>query len=183
VHSFKSPTCCPHTLLAPALSNMASERGATNNERLLAAAKDDNGDLLEEVFDEPDTFDINYHDGLGNTALHYAVLHASHGVIEDILSHENCDVDPVNKLDKATPLHLAVATEDPDDRRVLVESLLEAGANLAIRNKYGQTAQDLVKPNDHLTLELFREAQAEANIGKEDIAYEDEDDVASDGSD
>jgi hypothetical protein len=50
-------------------------------------------------------------------------------VLEIILSHEYCDVDPINRLDKATPLHLAVATEDPEDRRTLVESLLDAGAD------------------------------------------------------
>ena len=50
-------------------------------------------------------------------------------MLEHILSHEECDVDPVNVLDKATPLHLAVATEDPEARKYLVESLLDAGAN------------------------------------------------------
>ena len=50
-------------------------------------------------------------------------------MLEYILSHEQCDVDPTNKLDKATPLHLAVATEDPQDREGLVESLLDAGAD------------------------------------------------------
>lgn len=50
-------------------------------------------------------------------------------MLEHILSHEECDVDPVNRLEKATPLHLAVATEDPEVRVYLVESLLEAGAD------------------------------------------------------
>ena len=39
-----------------------------------------------------------------------------------------------------------------------------------IRNKHGQTAHDLVKPDDLPTLELFRQAQAEASIIKDDIA-------------
>lgn len=39
-----------------------------------------------------------------------------------------------------------------------------------IRNKHGQTAQDLVKPDDLPTLELFRQAQAQASIIKGDIA-------------
>jgi hypothetical protein len=113
-------------------------------------------------------------------------------VLEIILSHEYCDVDPINRLDKATPLHLAVATEDPEDRRTLVESLLDAGADFTfvrfilrsptvtvvyilwfgyrIRNKYGQTAQELVKSDDPITLELFTKAQAEASIARDDIA-------------
>ena len=35
----------------------------TADERLLAAAKDDNEDLLLEVFGSKDSFDINYQDG------------------------------------------------------------------------------------------------------------------------
>ena len=57
------------------------------------------------------------------------VLRASFDVLELILTHEECDVDPINKLDEATPLHLAVVTEDPEDRVRLVGSLLEAGAD------------------------------------------------------
>jgi len=164
---------------------MASE-GASNNERLLAAARSDNEDLLLEVFNESEErpFDINYQDGLGNTALHIAVENTSYDVIEHILAHENCDVDPINKLDKATPLHLAVMIEVAEVRKDFVESLLEAGADYTIRNKYGETAQDLVKPDDDAVLDLFRQAKAQASISKEDIASDSDDgyDVASDDS-
>ena len=50
-------------------------------------------------------------------------------MLEHILTHENCDVDPINKLDKATPLHLAVTIEDPKAREYFVASLLDAGAD------------------------------------------------------
>jgi hypothetical protein len=53
----------------------------------------------------------------------------STGVLEEILSHDECDVDPVNRLDKATPLHLAVMIEDSEIRDYVVSSLLEAGAD------------------------------------------------------
>ena len=39
-----------------------------------------------------------------------------------------------------------------------------------IRNKHGEKALDLVKPGDEVVLELFRKAQAEASIAKDDIA-------------
>lgn len=57
---------------------------------------------------------------------------ASHGsttVLEHILEHEDCDVDPINRIERATPLHLAIKVEDPEVRRQVVESLLEAGAD------------------------------------------------------
>jgi hypothetical protein len=59
------------------------------------------------------------------------VAHGSVTVLEHILSHEECDVDPVNRLEKATPLHVAVRPGqlEPDIRKYIVESLLEAGAD------------------------------------------------------
>ena len=57
------------------------------------------------------------------------VIHTSFDVLEHILSHEQCDVDPINRIDKTTPLHLAVVIEDPKVRADFVESLLDAGAD------------------------------------------------------
>ena len=57
---------------------------------------------------------------------------ASHGsmdVLEHILSHDECDVDPVNRLEGATPLHLAVRLEDEETKKLVVSSLLDAGAD------------------------------------------------------
>jgi len=34
-----------------------------SDERLLAAAKSDNEELLLDIFDDPDSFDVNYQDG------------------------------------------------------------------------------------------------------------------------
>jgi len=118
------------------------------------------------------------------TQLYILLENTSYDVIEHILAHENCDVDPINKLDKATPLHLAVMIEVAEVRKDFVESLLEAGADYTIRNKYGETAQDLVKPDDDAVLDLFRQAKAQASISKEDIASDSDDgyDVASDDS-
>ena len=49
--------------------------------------------------------------------------------MEHILTHEDCDVDPINRIERATPLHLAVRIDEPELRRYVVESLLDAGAN------------------------------------------------------
>lgn len=51
-------------------------------------------------------------------------------MLEHILTHEDCDVDPVNFIEKETPLHLAVRTENVDLRMHLCESLLDAGADI-----------------------------------------------------
>lgn len=38
-------------------------RNTITDERLLAAARNDDEDMLEEIFDNPGTFDINFQDG------------------------------------------------------------------------------------------------------------------------
>jgi len=155
---------------------------AVNNKRLLAAVKEDNEDLLREVIDQPGTFDINYQDGVGKTALHYAVLHQSTSVIKHILRCEQCDVDPIDRIDHVTPLHLAVKLDDPESRLFFVKQLLSAGADYTIRNKYNETALDLVRTDDRNVRSMLRKYQAAASIDKDDIADDDDDDD-DDGSD
>ncbi|PBK93586.1 ankyrin [Armillaria gallica] len=158
-----------------------SNGGASNNERLLAAARTDNEELMMEVFSEGG-FDINFQDGLGNTALHLAVSNGSTDVLEHILSHEDCDVDPINRIERATPLHLAVKLEHPELRKHVVDSLLEAGADTSIRDKFGETALDLVPSEDTEVRALFRKAQAQASISQDDIASDDDDVGSGSGS-
>ncbi|KAJ2924358.1 hypothetical protein H1R20_g12744, partial [Candolleomyces eurysporus] len=156
-------------------------RGANNNERLLAAARSDNEELLLEIFDDGE-FDINCQDGLGNTPLHNAVMHGSVDVLEHILSHEECDVDPINRIDKATPLHLAVQLEDPELRLHIVGSLLEAGADTTLKDKNGFTVPDIVSSDDTAVLAAIRKAKAQDSISNDDIAHDDDDDDDGEGS-
>jgi hypothetical protein len=50
-------------------------------------------------------------------------------VINGLLEDEGCDVDYTNRLEGATPLHLAVKIKEPELRAFIVDSLLDAGAN------------------------------------------------------
>ncbi|KAJ3829546.1 hypothetical protein F5880DRAFT_349760 [Lentinula raphanica] len=167
---------------------MSEDEGANNNQRLLAAAREDNEELLLEVF-EAGGFDINFQDGVGNTgdqpALHIAVQNGSADVLEHILSHEDCDVDPINRINRATPLHLACQLEDDGMRSYMVESLLDAGADTTIRDKNGELAETFVPPTDVETKALFRKARAQVlTVSQDDIASgsDDEGDIASSGS-
>ncbi|KAM5539958.1 hypothetical protein V8D89_006461 [Ganoderma adspersum] len=155
--------------------------GASNNERLLAAARSDNEDMLLEVFQEGN-FDINAQDGLGNTALHYAASNGYLEIMEHILEHEDCDVDPLNRIEKATPLHLAVRLEDAEHRAAVVASLLDAGADTKIKDKNGELAISFVPDDDTATRQLFRKANAQSSISHGDIANDDDDDEEGSGS-
>ena len=57
------------------------------------------------------------------------MINGSTDVLEYILSQEGCDVDPINRIEGATPLHLAVLLDHPGLRKHVVESLLDAGAD------------------------------------------------------
>ncbi|KAI0756448.1 ankyrin [Daedaleopsis nitida] len=153
---------------------MASD-GASNNERLLAAARSENEDLLLEIFEEGN-FDINATDGLGNTALHYAASNGYLDILEHILEQDGCDVDPQNRIEKATPLHLALRIEDDDLRKAVVESLLDAGADPKIKDKNGDTPLTLVSEDDTEVRALLRKSQAQASIAQSDVANDDDDD-------
>ncbi|KAG6835133.1 hypothetical protein H0H93_004549 [Arthromyces matolae] len=135
-------------------------KGASNNERLLAAARSDNEDLILEVFEEGG-FDINCQDGLGNT---------------------RCDVDPINRLEKATPLHLAVHIEHIALRKHIVESLLDAGADTWIKDKNGETAMDILPPEEKEVRALIIKARATASMSNDDIADDDDDEPTGSGS-
>ncbi|KAG6856762.1 hypothetical protein H0H87_000940 [Tephrocybe sp. NHM501043] len=148
-------------------------QGASNNERLLAAARSDNEDLLLEVF-EQGGFDINCQDG---------VSHGSTDVLEHILSHEGCDVDPINRLERATPLHLAIQIEHTALRKHIVESLLEAGADTRIKDKNGETALDVLPPEETEIRALIVKARAQLSLSRDDVASDDEDGPAGSGSD
>ncbi|KAI0275239.1 ankyrin repeat-containing domain protein [Gloeopeniophorella convolvens] len=158
---------------------MSDDSGASPNERLLAAAREDNVDMLTEVLEKPESFDINYRDGLGNTALHIAVSHLSVDVLDELLSQEGCDVDLTNRLEGATPLHLAAKLEEAEPRAFIVDSLLEAGADPRIRDKEGSLAIDYVPEGDKETRNAFRRHQAQNSISKDDIANDDDDDEGS----
>lgn len=60
----------------------------------------------------------------------HSAQHGSSTVLNHLLSHEDCDVDLVNRLEGATPLHVAIKLEDDPQTRIhIIETLLEAGAD------------------------------------------------------
>lgn len=166
--------------------------GASPNERLLYSAKQDLEDLFVEV-EEGGGYDINFKDGLGNTALHYAVMNLSPNVMELILEQEGADVDLINKQGQ-TPLHAAVEIQDSKPRLLITKSLLEAGADPRIRNsKTGQkpieTLMSKIGPGndgasrwdsaDEELVKLFKNAEAEIELDPQDVVDDvDEDDQA-----
>ncbi|KAJ7650009.1 hypothetical protein FB45DRAFT_732444, partial [Roridomyces roridus] len=114
--------------------------------------------------------------GGGDSDAKSRVSHGSTDVLEHILSQEGCDVDPINRIDKATPLHLALRLEDLELRKYIAESLLDAGADTRIKDKNGETVLDLLSSNEADTeiRVLIRKSQAQASVSLDDVAKDDE---------
>jgi len=147
------------------------------NKLLIDAARTDNVEQLLEVFEQPDEiYDVNHQDGTGNTALHYAALKGYLDILNELLEHEGCDVDYVNYLEGATPLHLAVKIPEPELRALIVDSLLDAGADTHIKDKAGQVALYYVPEADTETRKAFRRNQVQQSLSRADIAHDYDDD-------
>ncbi|KAI1317522.1 hypothetical protein EDD11_008329 [Mortierella claussenii] len=129
---------------------MSNDQGASNNEILIAACKEDNLDLLEEVLSaDSSSFDINHTDGLGNSALHYAARYGSTGCLEILRYYDGIDVNAVDDSEGDTPLHKAAAYQDSETALEMVQILINGGALPKIQNKQKQTAQEVAPSDTH----------------------------------
>ncbi|KAF9402430.1 hypothetical protein BGX21_010132 [Mortierella sp. AD011] len=138
---------------------MADEEGASGNEILWAACKDDNLELLEEALSMEGT-NVNSIDGLGNTALHYAARQGSKDCMEILLHFDGLDVNVADRLERDTPLHKAAAYGDPDKALEMVQLLVNHGASLNAVNKLRQEPVDKAPSDTHEEVKAFLENAA-----------------------
>ncbi|AJR75892.1 AQG_2a_G0018190.mRNA.1.CDS.1 [Saccharomyces cerevisiae] len=128
--------------------------GASLSEQLLDAARRNNLDLLETVFDSLDNDPekiaklINESkEPLGNTALHLCCKYGSWEVLDKILDQDGeIEIDPQNDVDGDTPLHVTVrySQEEPEHGTFIARNLIEVGADPRVRNYNNQKPVDLV---------------------------------------
>ncbi|KAF8934844.1 hypothetical protein BGZ47_010191 [Haplosporangium gracile] len=163
---------------------MSDDEGASNNELLVAACKEDNLDMLEEVLSaDASSFDINHTDGLGNAALHYAARHGSTGCLEVLLYYDGINVNVINRIEGETPLHKAAAYSDPETALEMVQILVNGGASTKLQNKMKQTPADKAPSDTHAEVKEFLEnVTLGSMVDSRDIPAEDSDSdgVASD---
>ncbi|KAF9936348.1 ATPase of 26S proteasome regulatory subunit 4 [Modicella reniformis] len=99
-------------------------------------------DGLEEALDGG--ANVNYTDGAGNTALHYAAQSGSQVCFDVLLEYEGINLDIGNRLEGDTPLHKAAAFDVSSVLALdMVRSLITHGARLDVRNKQRQTPEDV----------------------------------------
>ncbi|GAA5866820.1 hypothetical protein JCM3774_001811 [Rhodotorula dairenensis] len=163
------------------------------DEQLIYAAKTDSVDLLEQLVHAQEPCNVNHQDGLGNTALHYAASTPSPDALSLLLDLDETDVDLQNRLERATPLHLAVKLENPDARQGVIGMLLDAGADPSVRDRHNLRVQDYLRPDSSETdkeiAHMIRVAMAERTgtstqtvRNNADLANDDDDDDDADAA-
>ncbi|MCJ1420479.1 hypothetical protein MMC32_006836 [Xylographa parallela] len=168
-------------------------QGASPREILIEACRRDNVPLLHELLAthtsaaQTAALINGAKDGVGNYCLHIAVSYGSYDVLEELLDQEDVEVDPLDRVEGDSPLHKAVRYVnglDKDDwagAAPLVELLVEAGADVRLRNKAKLRPIELVDPrNAELRAVLQRAEYAE--MAGTDVVDEEEEDEGPTGS-
>ncbi|KAF9896830.1 hypothetical protein BX616_006678, partial [Lobosporangium transversale] len=109
---------------------MTTDEGANNNELLIAACREDNLEMLEQVLSsDHSSYDINHTDAFGNSALHYAAKYGSQGCLEVLMYYDGINVNVTNNSEGDTPLHKAAGYQDPEVALDMVQHLIKKGAS------------------------------------------------------
>lgn len=123
--------------------------------------------------------------------------------LDHLLDQEGLEVDPINRMEKETPLHKAVryAIGEKEHGLDIVEILIDAGADPRfvypssrlrhfpahgnsdvrpranrIRNKHKQRPIDIVDPRDTKLREILQRAEYAMTAGNDVVADDDDDD-------
>ncbi|KAK9765800.1 hypothetical protein K7432_005587 [Basidiobolus ranarum] len=155
---------------------MSGDEGASCDELILAACKNDHLDMLEDVLNQPGTFNINCVDSLGNTGLHYAAKFGALSCIASLLQQPEIQVDKQNRISFDTPLHMAVTyKDDPSVTLEIVQLLIEHDADPRILNKQRQKPVDMVDRGFQELRSLLQQAELAINMSHDDMVGDDSD--------
>ncbi|SAM01262.1 hypothetical protein [Absidia glauca] len=152
-----------------------TDEGASANEQLMAACRNDQEDTVEEIL-ESGNYDIKYTDGAGNTAAHLAAKYGSLACLEWLVNLDDIDLNIKNRMEGNTPLHYAVEfqTQDVDTAAAMVDILLQGGADIKVENRNKMTPSMLVLPKNKEISDLLAQSTAAYEIDDADIANDDD---------
>ncbi|KAL8720611.1 MAG: hypothetical protein Q9225_002547 [Loekoesia sp. 1 TL-2023] len=171
-----------------------SSQGATPRELVLEACRRNNTSLLSEVLTSlgsPEKIaDLlnNAKDGIGNHCLHLAASYGNYEVLDTLLDQENLEVDPLDRLERDTPLHKAVrfinslSPSERDSGHLIAELLIDAGADPRIRNKGKLKPVELVDPRNPELRDLLQKAEYSMTVGDDVVVRDGEDEEGPTGS-
>lgn len=144
-----------------------SSDGASPSEILLDAARRNNVEQLESVLSGGASLINESRDPLGNTALHLAAANGAYDTLDLLLDQEGVEVDPVNRINGDTPLHVAARAiaKAPEVSVAIIDMLVDAGSDVKHENKEGLKPVDLVSEEDAKYGESLRAAEMALLMG------------------
>ncbi|KAK2743677.1 hypothetical protein FQN57_004786 [Myotisia sp. PD_48] len=136
---------------------MSDDEGATPREVVVEACRRDQPHLIEQIQEEHYVnkdeefaeFINGVTDSMGNHALHICAMYGSYDAMDRLFDIYHFECDPQNRIDKDTPLHLAVLYANEKDANVgmrMIEMMLEAGCDPRVKNKHGKKPIDFTVP-------------------------------------
>ncbi|KXG45296.1 uncharacterized protein PGRI_042090 [Penicillium griseofulvum] len=138
-----------------------ADEGASPRELVVEACRRDQPHLIEQVMNEMDEKDNEQvaqffnevTDSMGNHALHICAQYGSYDTMDALFDIQFFECDPLTRLDKDTPLHIAVRYANDKDAELgeaMIKMMCEAGCDPRVRNKHGQKPADLVFNNNEI---------------------------------
>ncbi|PGH20393.1 hypothetical protein AJ80_03538 [Polytolypa hystricis UAMH7299] len=172
---------------------MSDDEGASPRERVVEGCRRDQVHLLEEVMHDMESksneevaeFFNGVTDPMGNHALHICAMYGSYDAMDYLFDIEFFECDPLTRIDKDTPLHLAVRYANEREIHLglaMVKMMLEAGCDPRVRNKHGQKPIDLTIPQYKDVKVELQKAEYTLNEGFRELSVHDDDDDDDEGS-
>ncbi|KAF4760839.1 hypothetical protein N7455_002920 [Penicillium solitum] len=137
------------------------DEGASPRELVVEACRRDQPHLIEQVLNEMEEktneqvahFFNELTDSMGNHALHICAQYGSYDTMDALFDIQYFECDPLTRLDKDTPLHIAVRYANDKDAELgeaMIKMMCEAGCDPRVRNKHGQKPAELVFNNNEI---------------------------------
>ncbi|CAI7614468.1 unnamed protein product [Penicillium glandicola] len=138
-----------------------ADEGASPRELIVEACRRDQPHLIEQVLNEMEEktneqvaqFFNEVTDSMGNHALHICAQYGSYDTMDALFDIQFFECDPLTRLDKDTPLHIAVRYANEKDAELgeaMIKMMCEAGCDPRVRNKHGQKPAELVFNNNEI---------------------------------
>ncbi|WEW55254.1 hypothetical protein PRK78_000683 [Emydomyces testavorans] len=173
---------------------MADEDGASPRELVVEACRRDQPHLLDELkdkFAEKTKEEIaalfnEVTDSMGNHALHICAMYGSYDAMDWLFDIEGFECDPQNRIEKDTPLHLAVRYANEKDIKLglaMVKMMLDAGCDPRVRNKSGKKPIDFTIPQYKEVKLALQKAEYALQEGVEHEPENEDSDEETSGSD
>ncbi|RAK73861.1 ankyrin repeat-containing protein ANK1 [Aspergillus fijiensis CBS 313.89] len=138
-----------------------ADEGASPRELVVEACRRDQPHLIEQVLEgmtdksneEVAEFFNGVTDSMGNHALHICASYGSYDTMDTLFDIQYFECDPLTRLDKDTPLHVAVRYANEKDAELgleMVRMMCDAGCDPRVRNKHSQKPTELVYNNPEI---------------------------------